>query len=112
MIKKILNLNAIKTSVFRPQLAAVYVSGGMMEDRDWNDMAGWGGGLFFVMGGIMMILFWAVVILAAIALLRWLVDYLRVAPAASNKAMEILKEKYAKGEISKEEFETKKKDIM
>lgn len=110
MIKKI--YDAIK---IRLQAAAVFSSGGMMGDWDWNDMTGtgwWGGGLFLVMGGIMMILFWAVIILAAIALLRWLTDYLKSGTGTSNKAMEILKEKYAKGEIAKEEFETKKKDLQ
>lgn len=111
MIKKI--CKKIKLSVFRPQTIVAFSAGGMMGDWDRNDMTGtgWGGGLFLVMAGIMMILFWAVVILAAIALLRWLADYLKGGTGTSNKAMEILKEKYARGEISKQEFEIKKKDL-
>lgn len=87
---------------------------GMMENWDWNNMmgSGWEGGLFLIMGGIMMILFWLVFILAAIALLRWLINNLEGKPAVSSRAMDTLKEKYAKGEITKEEFEVKKKDIV
>jgi len=81
--------------------------GGMMGDWGWNNMMGWGFG-----GGMIMILFWIIAILAIVALLRWLAENLNNNKDTSNKAMEILKEKYAKGEITKEEFETKKKDIM
>jgi len=112
MIKEI--SNAIKINALKSQAVAAFGFGGMMGNWDWGDMmgTGWGGGFFFVLGGLIMILFWVIVILAAVALLRWLIDYLKGEPAASNKAMDILKEKYAKGEITKEEFESKKKDLM
>ena len=64
---------------------------------------GWG------LGGIMMILFW----FGLVWLIVWIVR--EVSDKKTNhdsKALEILKERYAKGEISKEEFETKKKDLI
>lgn len=71
---------------------------------DWGtgSMLGWFG------GGIMMIVFWGLFILFMI----WIV---REASGRNthhrSDALEILKERYAKGEISKEEFESKRKDI-
>ena len=51
-------------------------------------------------------------------LVIWLIVRLANQPAPphqayhnQNRALDILKERYAKGEISKEEFEEKKKDI-
>ncbi len=110
MIKK--TFNAIKTSARQAPQAALYSFGGMMGgDWDWGDMMGFGfgGG---ILGGLMMILFWVIVIMAGLAFLRWLTHDLASNTGSSKTAMDILKEKYAKGEITKEEFETKKKDIM
>ncbi len=77
-----------------------------MGNWDWDDMMGFG------FGGLMMGIFWIFVILAGFAFFRWFFENQRGNGNTSGKAMEILKEKYAKGEITKEEFETKKKDLM
>lgn len=74
---------------------------------DWGhgSLMGWFG------GGFMMIVFWAV----AIALIVWVVREVggkgTHASHTSSQALNILKERYAKGEIDKEEFESKKKDL-
>jgi putative membrane protein len=91
-----------------------YRTEGMMGGWNWDGTAQTGmgvGGLFLVFGGIIMIVFWVIIILAAIALIRWLINFLK-GSGTSSKAIEILKEKYAKGEITKKEFEAKKKDLM
>lgn len=75
-----------------------------------GNMAWWG------FGGIMialMILFWAAVIYAIIWLIRGGRSGSHAGDQAyySRSALDILKERYAKGEINKEEFEAKKKDL-
>ena len=59
----------------------------------------------------MMLLFWAAVIIFVVWLVREVSGRNNEKPN-SNSALEILKERYAKGEINKEEFEAKKKDII
>ncbi|OHA91799.1 MAG: hypothetical protein A2758_01290 [Candidatus Zambryskibacteria bacterium RIFCSPHIGHO2_01_FULL_49_18] len=60
-------------------------------------------------GGIMMIVFWVLFI----ALIVWIVRELGGRNSKSNSnALDILKERYAKSEINKEEFESKKKDLL
>jgi putative membrane protein len=64
----------------------------------------------FGFGWIFMILFWVLVILVIV----WLVKTLAGKTSGQAKnltAQEILKQRYAKGEISKKEFEQMKKDI-
>lgn len=76
----------------------------------YNDYGGWGTGSMMGLfgGGLMMIVFWALFI----ALIVWVVREVNGRNAASgSRALDILKERYAKGEIDKTEFESKKKDI-
>ena len=68
---------------------------------------GWGMGF----GWIFMILFWALVILGVIYLVKLLAGGSKVSKS-NESAIDILKKRYAKGEISKEEFEDRKKDIL
>ncbi|OGE82940.1 MAG: electron transporter RnfE [Candidatus Doudnabacteria bacterium RIFCSPHIGHO2_01_FULL_49_9] len=73
---------------------------------NYGNMFGWGFG-----GGIMMFVFWTVVILIIV----WAIKEFRGSNSEkstrSNSALDILKERYAKGEIDKKEFEEKKKDL-
>ncbi len=69
---------------------------------------------FGVMGYGMLIfgfIFWILILIGLILLIKYLWEH-GGAKAEHESALEILKKKYAKGEISKEEFEEKKKDIV
>ncbi len=79
---------------------------------NWGYGAGVGFfGMFF--GWVFMLAFWVLIIWGIIMLIQWVV---RQGSQASEKkdsgAMAILEERYAKGEISKEEFKEKKKDLQ
>lgn len=75
-------------------------------------MMNWGFGLWWFMPFIM-IAFWIVVIVGMVSLIRWLMRSERGREIKSEEtALDILKKRYAKGEISKEDFERMKKDIL
>jgi putative membrane protein len=74
-------------------------------------MGNWGMGWF---GSIFMVAFWILILVGLVLLIRWLVQATgrdKTDGSGVNRALEILKERYAKGEIDKEEFESKKKDL-
>lgn len=79
-----------------------------MGDDYFDHMSGFmgmGGGF---MGGIFMLLFWVLVIIGTV----YLIKYLSQNQKQDKSPLDILKERYAKGEIDKEEFEKRKKDLI
>jgi putative membrane protein len=65
-------------------------------------------GWWMLFGGLWVVLFWAILI-GAIA---WLMSRLGTGSSDRSKnALEIAKERYARGEISREEFERIRKDL-
>ena len=82
--------------------------------HDGNDFYGHHmnmGGFGFFGGGIFMLLFWFLVIFGIVYLVKYTVDSGKREEKGRDRAVEILKERYAKGEITKEEFEQKKKEL-
>ena len=70
---------------------------------------GWMGGMWGLGMMFMMLIFWALVITAIILGVRWLANQGK--ETRGDKALEILRQRYAHGEIEKEEFEVKRKDL-
>jgi putative membrane protein len=73
---------------------------------------GWGS---WLLGGLMMLLFWGGLILLVVLAVRAFAksgnrSQNQIATTPSN-ALEIVKSRYAQGEISKEEFETIRHDL-
>ena len=81
----------------------------MMYGWGWNGMGFWGG----LVGLLFMVLFWGLLIAGVVLLVRWLTGKSRSADVKQeDSALKILKKRYARGEIGKEEFEEKKKDLL
>jgi len=82
-------------------------------------ISGWQYGGWGMMGGfswiwfmpIFMILFWGLVIWGIVALVRGLSGSRGSDSSKADSALEVLKKRYARGEINKEEYEEKKKDL-
>lgn len=74
-------------------------------------MLGWGGGYGMIFGTIFMILLLAVVIAVAVLLVRWLggLGQSDASRPSRPAALDILKERYARGEIDKEEYEERRR---
>lgn len=69
-------------------------------------------GMFYTCSRGWSLLFWILAILGIIVLVKWLLEKDRKPTEGGESALEILKKRYAKGEIDKEEFEQKKRDLL
>ena len=86
----------------------------LAQERSWEGywsthpmMVMWGAGGLVMM--LMMLVFWGLVIAGLVVGLRWLVG--QGGSAGRDEALEILRQRYARGEIDKQEFETRKRDL-
>ena len=95
-----------------------WVASSLAQSRgDWSQggpmgsMMSWGWGPM-MFGGVMMIVFWGGIILLIVLLVRWIGGSsqsggLNAPPQAMP--LDILKERFAKGEIDKKEYEERRK---
>lgn len=74
----------------------------MMRDFGW-----WG----FGFGPLYMLLFWGVIIVGIVAMVRWLATESSSSKTRGKTADDIVRERYARGEIDRQEYEQKMNDL-
>ena len=74
-----------------------------MHPMSWM-WGAWGLGMM-----LMMLVFWGLVIVGIVLAIRWLAG--QGERSRSDRALDILRERYARGEINKDEFEAKRRDL-
>jgi putative membrane protein len=70
---------------------------------------GWMWGAWGIGMMLIMLVFWGVVVVGIVLGIRWLVSQGK--ESRSDGALEILRQRYARGEVNKDEFEAKKRDL-
>jgi putative membrane protein len=85
----------------------------VQQPGNWHYGWGWGWGWgHMIFGSLMMVLFWGGIIVAIVLAVRWIgsgSSHGATPPVPRNKALDILQERFARGEIDKEEFEERKR---
>ena len=79
---------------------------GMMGPA-WGMMGGFGWGWM----PLLMLVFWGLVIWGIVAAVRHSGHHASCCTTTTESALELLKKRYAQGEITKKEYEEKKKDL-
>ncbi len=97
MIKRL----AYIVCLFLISVSPVYATGGMYGYQG-HMMGSWG-------MGWMMIVFWALLLIGLILIIRWLIVQTKGKSKEEKSYLDILKERFASGEIDIQEFEEKKK---
>lgn len=79
----------------------------MHEPWMWHP---WGMGINM----LFMLLLWIIAIIGIVFLVKWVLEQTttRQRGTSEESALDILKKRYARGEIDKEEYEEKKKDLL
>ena len=78
---------------------------------DWGQVPWfWGMGMLLGMGVFFLV--WVLILTALVLLVRWLWVQARPASRGEETALEVLKRRYARGEITREEFENMRRDLL
>lgn len=72
----------------------------------WQGNWGW-----MILGGIFTLAFWAAIIVLIVWGIRKLTEPRGGVPGIGKTALDIVKERYARGEITKEQFDQLKRDL-
>lgn len=78
---------------------------------NWHPGWDWGWG-HMIFGSLMMVLFWGGIILAIVLAVRWLggsSSHGGAPPPQGRRPLDILQERFARGEIDRDEFEERKR---
>lgn len=85
--------------------------GNMMGGWGYGGYGSGGYGMLGMMGIGMHLIFWIGIILLAVYLFRRNASQVHNMALGKNTAMDILRERYARGEIDSEEFQSRKRDL-
>lgn len=81
----------------------------------WDSMMGWGWhggwGPGWGMFGLMHVLWWILIVAAIVVLIRGIAGRHAPRSPGEDRALAILRERYARGEIDKTEFDNRKRDL-
>lgn len=122
MLARLRSLPAIRAAAVTTLLTATMPAKAQPVDNHmrWGGVDGYGWG-HVVGGGLLMVLFWVVVIVLAVLLVRALSGRSAgsgrnagdtAASPARASALDILNERYARGEIDRDDYEARRRDIL
>ncbi|GMQ77153.1 MAG: hypothetical protein BMS9Abin01_2472 [Gammaproteobacteria bacterium] len=83
-----------------------------MMDGTFGNMGSFGLGMG-LLGGVLMLLFWGLIIVAIVVLVKWLLGQSRPGNTPDREtALAILQNRYARGEIETDAFEQAKRELQ
>lgn len=78
----------------------------------YGGMGSWGMG-YGIFGFFMMLFFWVLIVAGIVVAIRWIFNTGIMKSSSGREApLEILKRRYAKGEIDHQEFVTRKQELL
>lgn len=90
---------------FAPLTTAKPAMAQMGPMHDWGWSWGW------PWGGLVGLLFFGLMVVGVVTVVRWLFADGRTTQQPTSRALTILEERYARGEINREEYEQRRRDL-